>query len=177
MSVKKLHPSPPQLRWKSALPPAAWTIAWLCLCAGMLLGAPGPGLAQTATPPPEVPPGFYQVDSDLGVRLYRKDYPAGNPDYVQVIDLLEGARLELMHGELKELREKKGVYGGADPNMTSLPIQTYWQQVSAQEKDAFCATNGQFFYMPEYPTRLAFPLKVDGVVVMVGGSTRMSIRS
>jgi hypothetical protein len=134
----------------------------------MLLGAYSPVLAQTSTPPPDVPPGFFQVDSDLGVWLYRKDYPAGNPDYVQVIDLAEGARLKLMHGELKELREKKGVYGGADPKMTSLPIQTYWQQVSAQEKEAFCATNGQFFYMPEYPTRLAFPLKVDGVVVTDG---------
>ncbi|MCC7129134.1 MAG: phosphodiester glycosidase family protein [Anaerolineae bacterium] len=135
-----------------------------------LFAAPRAARAQTPTPtlPPEVPEGFYYVDHALGVQLYRKDYPNGSPDFVQVIDLSQGARLELLHGDLVDLREHKGVYGGADPSLTSVPIQTYWGAVQAQDANAFCATNGQFFYMPEYPTRLAFPLKVDGVVVSDG---------
>lgn len=129
-----------------------------------------PVQAQTPTPEPHpgVPPGFYPIDSALGVWLFKKDYPKGNPDFVQWIDLTQGARLELMHGELTELRETKGVYGGADPRMTSIPIQNYWQSIQGEEQDAFCATNGQFFYMPEYPTRLSFPIKVNGVVVTDG---------
>jgi len=135
-----------------------------------LLAAPSAVQAQTPTPtlPPDVPEGFYYLDHGLGVQLYRKDYPNGSPDFVQVIDLSQGARLELLHGSLVELRENKGVYGGADPRFNSLPIQTFWETAQQQDPNAFCATNGQFFYMPEYPTRLAFPLKVDGVVVTDG---------
>jgi len=127
-----------------------------------------PVKAQTAPPPGEIPAGFIQVDSARGVHLYRKDYANGNPDYVQVIDLSQGAWLQLMHGEISAPRPTKGVYGGADPSMTSLPIETYWQRVTSQEQDAFCVVNGLFFYMPEYPTRLAFPLKVDGKLVTDG---------
>ncbi len=52
--------------------------------------------------------------------------------------------------------------------MTSLPLQTYWSKASGLDQHAFCVTNGLFFYMPEYPTRLAFPLKVDGTIVTDG---------
>src|SRR5690606_29630100 len=62
----------------------------------------------------------------------------------------------------------KGDYGGPDPRLTSIPIETYWEQVRLAEKHAFCLTNGLFFYMPEYPTRLAFPLKVNGEIVADG---------
>jgi hypothetical protein len=44
----------------------------------------------------------------------------------------------------------------------------FWREISAASKEAFCVTNGQFFYMPESPTRLAFPLKVDGQVLTDG---------
>jgi hypothetical protein len=102
------------------------------------------------------------------VQLYRKDYSNGNPDFVQVVNLKAGARLEFLHGDITESRLTKGVYGGADPRMTALPIQTYWDQVRQVEEDAFCVANGLFFYMPEYPTRLSFPLKIDGRIVTDG---------
>ncbi|MCC6956881.1 MAG: phosphodiester glycosidase family protein [Anaerolineales bacterium] len=185
------------MRLKAARPPLAPSsrrparlavgAGWLVVLLAALLGFASPGHAQTPSPtppsptptaslpptpsptvPPGTPPGFYYLDSALGVQLFKKDYPNGSPDYVQLIDLSQGARLELLHGELTELRETKGVYGGADPRLTSIPIQTYWGGVQAQEPEAFCVTNGGFFYMPEYPTRLAFPLKVDGVVVTDG---------
>ena len=139
-------------------------VATLLLASGLTLATP----ARAQTPTPIKPPGFVPIDSDLGVQLYKKDYPNGNPDYVQVIDLSQGARLELLHGEITDARPDKGVYGGADPRMTSLPLQTYWDRIRVSEPDAFCITNGQFFYMPEYPTRLAFPLKVKGEMVTDG---------
>jgi hypothetical protein len=125
--------------------------------------------AQAQTPAvPNVPPDFYQIDSANGVQLYKKDYPNGTPDYVQLIDLSQGARLQLMHGQITDPRPDKGAYGGADPRMTSLPIQTYWSKASGLDPNAFCVANGLFFYMPEYPTRLAFPLKVAGNIVTDG---------
>jgi hypothetical protein len=152
------------------------------LCAGLLLAiwcwvgiAPQPAQAQTPgagpAPPsaePAAPADFTLIDSANGVQLYKKDYPNGTPDYVQVIDLSQGARLQLMHGQITEPRPDKGVYGGADPRMTSLPIQTYWSKASGLDPDSFCVTNGLFFYMPEYPTRLAFPLKIDGNIITDG---------
>lgn len=126
--------------------------------------------AQTPTPTPliNVPSGFRMIDSALGVQLYRKDYTNGNPDFVQVIDLSQGARIELLHGQITEARPAKGAFGGPDPRMTSPALQTYWQQKQSEDKYTFCVTNGTFFYMPEYPTRLAFPLKVDGQMVTEG---------
>jgi hypothetical protein len=130
--------------------------------------SPTPLPTPTAAPTLAAQPGFYLIDSARGVQLYKKDYANGNPDYVQLIDLSQGARLELKYGQITEPRPEKGVYGGADPRMTSLPIQTYWEQSKQEDPNAFCATNGQFFYMPEYPTRLAFPLKVNGQMVTDG---------
>lgn len=143
--------------------PIFWLFAGIALAALF-----NPVNAQTIPPPDGIPSGFYLIDSARGVALYRKDYSNGNPDYVQIIDLSQGAFLKLLHGEISEPRPTKGVYGGADPSMTSLPIETYWQRVTKQEKDAFCVVNGLFFYMPEYPTRLAFPLKVNGELVTDG---------
>jgi hypothetical protein len=126
-----------------------------------------PVQAQTPTPSP-APSDFSLIASANGIQLFKKDYPNGNPDYVQLIDLSQGARLQLLHGQITEPRPDKGAYGDADPRMTSLPLQTYWSKVSGLYQDAFCVTNGLFFYMPEYPTRLAFPLKVDGNIVTDG---------
>lgn len=135
---------------------------WLSWATSLL-----PAHAQTQTPAPP-PPGFYLFDSANGVQLYKKDYPNGTPDYVQMIDLSLGAKLQLFHGQITDPRPDKGAYGGGDPRMTSLPLQSYWNKASGLDKNAFCITNGLFFYMPEYPTRLAFPLKVDGNILTDG---------
>jgi hypothetical protein len=124
--------------------------------------------AQAAPPGPELPPGFYQIAQAYGVHLYRKDYEKGNPDFVQVIDLSQMAALRLLYAPISETRPGKGVYGGDDPRFVSQPLQVFWDQVSAEEERAFCVTNGSFFYMPEHPTRLAFPLKVDGKIITDG---------
>lgn len=142
-------------------------LAWFGL-AGLLAfaGAGRPAAASAPTPAP--PPGFQPVEAAPGVTLYRKDYPNGSPDYVQVINLSQGAKVALLYGQVSEPRPTRGNFGGPDPSLTSLDIRTYWEQTSARQKQAFCVFNGAFFYMPDYPTRLAFPLKVDGQIVSEG---------
>jgi hypothetical protein len=116
----------------------------------------------------EIPNGFYQVSVAKGVELYRKDYPGGTPDFVQVVRLKQGAHLLMLHGEIRNRRTGQGVYGGDDPKIASKSIKQYWRDVSGSYPTAFCVFNGQFFKMGETPTRLPFPLKVDGVIVSDG---------
>ena len=123
---------------------------------------------QASSPEPDVPPGFYLVSSDYALDFYRKDYPSGSPDFVQVLDLSQGASLSLMHGPISEVLPEKGQFGGVDARLESRSLPNYWQQASKKSQTAFCVTNGSFFYMPEYPTRLPFSLKVDGEIVTEG---------
>lgn len=132
----------------------------------IILILPFQAYAQSADIP--VPDGFYLIASAPGVDLYRKDYPGGSPDFVQVVDLSRGARLVTMHGEISQLRPGKGAYGGNDARIQAQSLQKYWKELTARSKDAFCAFNGQFFYMPESPTRLPFPLKVGGKIITDG---------
>lgn len=132
----------------------------------IFLFLPSPAYAQT--PEAAVPEGFYLFSSAPGVNLYRKDYRGGSPDFVQVVDLSQGARLVTMHGEITHLRPGKGAYGGNDARIQVQSLQQFWQQLTARYDDAFCALNGQFFYMPESPTRLPFPLKVGGEMITDG---------
>jgi hypothetical protein len=117
---------------------------------------------------PQVPEKFQLLLSSLGAELYQKQYAGGNPDFVQVIDLSKGAKLVLLHGDVQELRPEKGVFGGNDARFNSKTLGQYWYQLALHYKNPFCVTNGQFFYMLEYPTRLPFPLKVDGQILTDG---------
>lgn len=132
----------------------------------IILFLPSQVFAQSAETP--VPDGFYLVASAPGVNLYRKDYAGGSPDFVQVVDLSQGARLVTMHGEISQLRPGKGAYGGNDARIQAQSLQKFWKQLTARFDDAFCVFNGQFFYMPESPTRLPFPLKVGGEIITDG---------
>jgi len=124
--------------------------------------------ASAQTPAPAIPSGFYLIAKAPAVSLYKKDYQGGSPDYVQLIDLSQGAQIVLMHGDVRENRPGKGVYGGDDPRILSQSLNKYWGQLSDMSANAFCVTNGQFFYMKESPTRLPFPLKVDGTIISDG---------
>lgn len=138
----------------------------LCLCAGLFVPE-GAARAQDPLPVP-VPPGFRAIDSAPGVTLYRKDYQDGTPDFVQVAHLNQGAAVEVLHGEITARRPDRGMFGGPDPRLRSRSLADYWQEIKSQFRSAFCVTNGQFFYMVEYPTRLPYPLKKDGVIVADG---------
>jgi len=117
---------------------------------------------------PPQPIDLKTIDSEYGLYLYRKDYQNGNPDFIQALDLSKGAGLLLMHAPIREVLTSKGQYGGDDARFESRSLQDYWREASIQNENAFCVTNGSFFYMPEYPTRLPFSLKVDGEIVTEG---------
>ena len=128
--------------------------------------------AQAAPPRFQAPEGYELITAAPGVQLFRKSYSNGTPDYVQVIDLSQGAQIIPLHGGIAESRPEKGAYGGSDPRFYSKSLQKYWAELTERHPEAFCITNGQFFYMPEYPTRLPFPLRVDNQVVSDGYDLR-----
>lgn len=147
-------------------------IVWNLIC-GLILAvitgfAAVPARAEVQNS--SIPDGFQLILSSVGVQLYRKDYTNGTPDYVQVINLNRGAEVRLLHGTVNDNNALPGVYGGNDSRFTSLPIKQYWKEIKAKTPRAFCVTSGQFFYMYEYPTRLPFPLKVNGKIVSGGYS-------
>jgi hypothetical protein len=140
---------------------------WSCMALLFLL-AVSVSQAFAESPDPIIPAGFALVRSDTGVALYQKNYPGGSPDFVQVVRLDQGAVLKPLITSIADPRQGKGVYGGSDARFRSQSLSAYWGQFSANYPTAFCVANGQFFYMKEYPTRLPFPLKIDGKVVTDG---------
>ena len=127
-----------------------------------------PARARAEAPVIEVPLGFYLVTSNDGVALYRKDYPGGNPDFVQVVDMSLGAYMVPLHGGIAEHRQGEGLYGGDDPRITTRALSHYWDIANAASESAFCVSNGQFFLLSESPTRLPFALKIDGTITSDG---------
>lgn len=123
--------------------------------------------SQSVIAPPD---GFELIRASIGVQLYRKDYPTGTPDYVQVIQFKRGAEIRLLYGDINSTGAAAGVYGGYDARLSSRSIEQYWQDIFSMTSRGFCVTNGVFFNMYEYPTRLPFPLKVDGQIVSGGYS-------
>ncbi len=117
-----------------------------------------------------IPEGFKLIRASIGVQLYLKDYDSGTPDYVQVIQLRKGAEIRVLHGDIYQSDAAPGVYGGVDARFASRSIEQYWRDIYAVSSRAFCVTNGEFFNMYEYPTRLPFPLKVDGQIISGGYS-------
>jgi hypothetical protein len=110
----------------------------------------------------QIPPGFTLINSTNGIELYRKDYQGGNPDFVQIINLSQGARVVPLNGEILDPGTGKGVFGGNDARFAVRTMDQYWQSLANSSENAFCVANGQFFLMGETPTRLPFPLKKDG---------------
>ena len=81
--------------------------------------------------PEGIPSDFYLLDSAPGVQLYRKDYPGGSPDYVQVVDLNQGASMKLLHGEIHDPRTGEGVYGGNDAKLVTRSLNHYWNGITS----------------------------------------------
>jgi len=142
---------------------------WIALVVGLwLLMALWPSSARAQSPTPAPPDGFSLLAAAPGVSLYRKDYANGAPDFVQVVRLDEGAAVRLLYGPIREARPGKGVFGGYDARLGLKSLQQFWEELSSAYPSAFCVSNGQFFYMRENPTRLPFPLKVDGHLISDG---------
>lgn len=141
-------------------------LRWLAISLFLVAATPFPG--QPVTPQFTPPTGFQMVLSAPAVQLFKKDYSNGTPDYVQVVDLSQGAAVRVLHGAIQKPGSGEGVYGGDNPRFVRRSLSQYWQELSSTNSNAFCVTNGQFFYMSEDPSPLPFPLKVNGVVLSDG---------
>ncbi|MGB3510456.1 MAG: phosphodiester glycosidase family protein [Microcoleaceae cyanobacterium] len=108
--------------------------------------------------------GFEVVSNSPGITLYQKDL-----DYVQMINLSQGASVNFMYGNITDLRSDKGAYGGNDPQFERKNISQVWSNLFSENKYLFCITNGQFFRDDrKSSTELAFPVKSDGIIVSDG---------
>lgn len=102
-----------------------------------------------------IPQGFTRILSDTGVKVYRKNYAGGQPDFVTVVDLRSGT-----------LRNFTGWVSGEAVYRKTL--RTFWNDAAAQNssiKRAKVVLNGTFFATndrdPYPPVGIAFGLKAD----------------
>ncbi|MDJ0555943.1 MAG: phosphodiester glycosidase family protein [Microcoleaceae cyanobacterium MO_207.B10] len=122
-----------------------------------------PQLASSKSQNPELL-GFEVVSSSQGITLYQK-----NLDYVQQINLNQGAFVSFIYGKITDLRQTKGAYGGNDPQIERQRISQTWSNLYSKNHNLFCITNGQFFRNDKNAaTGLAFPVKSDEKIVSDG---------
>ncbi|MEW5858620.1 MAG: phosphodiester glycosidase family protein [Cyanobacteriota bacterium] len=112
------------------------------------------------------PPGFKVLRSAPGVTLYNQ-----NSDYVQVVDLSQGASVKFLYGEITNPGKRQGAYGGNDPKLRRQTLTQAWEHFYSLNKKAFSITNGQFFRNDTSSatiTNLAFPVKANGTIISDG---------
>jgi hypothetical protein len=112
------------------------------------------------------PPGFKVLRSAPGVTLYNQ-----NSDYVQVVDLSQGASVQFLYGYITNLGKRQGAYGGNDPKLRRQTLTQAWEHFYSLNKKAFSITNGQFFRNDANSaiiTNLAFPVKANGTIISDG---------
>ena len=141
------------------------TLTRFLITAAVLLTVLLPAAAVQAADPP---PGFTLLINQPGVDLYTKEYSAGTPDYVQVINLARGASLSLLNGEISEPGTGSGYYLGDNPTFTRQILSDAWAGFTASSERPFCIVNGAIFYDSSDPTNLALPYKVNGEVLSGG---------
>ena len=133
-----------------------------CLPKAQDLLTPGTDLSE-----PEVPDllsDFEVAIESPGAKLYRNGV-----DYVQAIDLSQGASIRFLNGRVTDPGRGKGVYGGNDPQLSRQKIEEAWAEFSQTSPDSFCIANGQFFRNDsKRSTALAFPIKANGKVMTDG---------
>ncbi len=107
---------------------------------------------------------FTVVFSEPGITLHQHD-----KDYVQEIDLSQGATIQLLYGTITDPGTGKGAYGGNEPLLTRETLQQAWDYFSSTNQKAICITNGQFFRNDDQAaTGLAFPVKANGSILTEG---------
>lgn len=107
---------------------------------------------------------FSVVFSEPGITLHQHE-----KDYVQEINLSQGASIQLLYGYMTDSGSGKGAYGGNEPQLTRETLQQAWDYFSSTNQNAICITNGQFFRNDEQAsTGLAFPVKANGNILTEG---------
>ncbi len=75
-----------------------------------------------------------------GIKLYRQD-----EEYVQLINLSEGASVRFIYGNMQDINRGKGAYGGDEPQLERQTVEQFWSEMSPRNSQLFCLSNGQFF--------------------------------
>lgn len=127
-----------------------------------------PDASSINSPGGSIPADFSVVLEAPAVVLYRKNYQGGKPDFVQVVNLAQGASIESRLGKIDDPGKGQGPYGGDNPKIERQRLDTFWRNLTESNPQAFCITNGQFFSPDPNPTTLAFPVKIDGTIVSDG---------
>lgn len=126
-----------------------------------------------APPPPiTVPEGFTPAAAALGIHVYHR-HDDGAIEYVQIVNLSSGARLDFLHGPVADPGIGRGIYGGNSPSFHRQFLPYIWESLPAGDPPVLCLTNGQFFLDTRNgarvdPTELAFPVKSKGVILSEG---------
>ncbi|MEB3279987.1 MAG: phosphodiester glycosidase family protein [Lyngbya sp.] len=108
-------------------------------------------------------PEFSLIKTKTGIQLYRN--PKG--DFIQVIDLHQGASVELLLGEQVGEGES-AAYGGQNPLLKPQTLEQFWLELSQYYGErSFSVCNGQFFNLKN-PSELAFPVQVNGKLITTG---------
>ena len=111
------------------------------------------------------PPGFNPIKTSKGVTLYESN---NKSDYVQVVDLSQGASIKLLTGQ----PDNSGISGannGKTPLFKKERISDFWKNFSSQESQAFSIANGAFFRkLDGDKSELSHPLKLNSTTVFDG---------
>ncbi|MBE9183674.1 hypothetical protein IQ270_02770 [Microcoleus sp. LEGE 07076] len=112
-----------------------------------------------------VPNGFTSIKSAQGVNLYEGN---NKSDYVQVVDLSQGASIKLLIGE-----KDNNTSSGTIPEFKHKKIDDFWNDLKTSNSNAFSIANGAFFttfykhWSNAYQatdTNLSYPIKIDNQV-------------
>lgn len=150
------------------------TTLMTCALLGAFVVAAGAAPDIDAPPPPITPPDdFTPAAAAPGIHVYHRHGDDGAMEYVQIVDLSSGARLDFLHGPIAEPGVGRGIYGGNNPSIRRQFLNSIWEAFPADDPGILCLANGQFFLDTRNgarvdPTELAFPVKSDGVILSEG---------
>ena len=116
-----------------------------------------------------IPPGFNAIKNSKGVTLYESN---NKSDYVQLVDLSQGASIKLLTGQ-PDNSEISGANNGKTPLFNKEGIADSWKNFSSQEFQAFSITNGVFFRkLDGDKSELSHPIKLNYSTVFDGTESR-----
>jgi hypothetical protein len=113
---------------------------------------------------PVCPSGWTSRGAARGIVLCSREFRRRGKsvtDYIQVVDLLRGARLVNAYQA-----QALATSTSPSPKFTKRTVRDWWFRY-VSDAASFCAVNGGFF---ERSSELSFPLRVNNAVVTAGGA-------
>jgi hypothetical protein len=122
-----------------------------------------------------VPSGFFLIAQTAGVKLYKKNYTGGQPDYVQEIDL-NVAKIKLLQtGTSATTTQPSACFVKRLVLQNSGSTLSFWNQFIGSNPKMFSIVNLQFFGEPYLENKcsstrdqMAFPIKQANTLISAG---------